>query len=92
MQFNEPLVGNRIMNYRFFYCTGAASLVSLLILFIVTGYTAYVSTHIGHLMTMSTEVLDDIQVILPDVHDALHLLEMICHHENFTKHYGNICT
>jgi len=37
MEFREPLIGTREQNYKYFYGTGCASIVSLLILLIVTG-------------------------------------------------------
>ena len=91
MEFNTPLIGSRDNNYRFFYCTGGATILSLFLLFIITSYTAYVSTHIGHLMTDMTEVLDDVNIILPDIEKALHVLEHLCLNSNFTKYYGDIC-
>jgi len=88
---DEPLMGTRAKNYRFFYGASASAIGSLIILLIITGYTAYIATHIGHLMTDMDEVIQDIRIILPDVEESMKLLQTICKHENFTKSYGNIC-
>jgi hypothetical protein len=88
---DEPLVGSRETNYRFFYAASGAAITSLVVLMVITGYTAFTATHVGHLMTDMTEVVDDIRVILPDVEESINLLKAICKHENFTRHYGHIC-
>jgi hypothetical protein len=88
---DEPLVGTREQNYRFFYVASGAAVSSLFILFIITGYTAYISTMAGNLIVDMNEVIGDFQIIIPDVKSSLKLLETICHHENFTKTYGDIC-
>jgi hypothetical protein len=88
---DEPLIGTSANNYRFFYGASASAIGSFVILIIITGYTAYIATHIGHLMTDMNEVIQDIRIILPDVEESMKLLQTICEHENFTKSYGNIC-
>ena len=88
---DDPLVGTREQNYRFFYAASGAAVSSLLILLIITGYTAYISTAAGNLITDMNEVIGDFKIIIPDIKSSLQLLETICHHENFTKSYGDIC-
>jgi len=88
---DEPLVGTREQNYRFFYVASGAAVSSLVILLIITGYTAYISTSAGNLITDMNEVIGDFKIIIPDVKSSLQLLKTICHHENFTKSYGDIC-
>ena len=88
---NDPLIGTRENNYKFFYCVGISGISSLLILLIITGYTAYISTDIGKLMKDMSEVIEDVRIILPTVKDSFDLLDKMCLHENFTKYYGNIC-
>ena len=87
----QPLVGTRETNYRFFYGASGAAIISCIILFIVTGYTAYTATHVNHLMNEMNEVVDDIRIILPDIKKSIEMLGAICKHENFTKSYGNVC-
>ena len=86
---NEPLVGSRENNYRFFYGASISAVSSLFILFFITGYTA---TDVSKLTSEMNEVMDDVRVVLPDVQDALGILRLMCYHENFTKSYGNICS
>ena len=43
---NEPLVGSRENNYRFFYGASLSAIISLIVLFVITGYTAYTATEI----------------------------------------------
>jgi len=88
---DEPLVGTRENNYRLFYTASGAAITSVIFLLVITGYTAFTATHVGHLMTGMSEVVEDIRVILPDVEDSIKLLRNICKHENFTKSYGNVC-
>ena len=90
-KMDEPLVGSRENNYRFFYASSGAAIGSLLILLVVTGYTAYISTNIGNLITDMNEVVDDIRVIMPDAKNSLRIIKEMCKHENFTKAWGNIC-
>jgi len=91
MEFRDPLIGTREQNYKYFYGTGCASIISLLILLIVTGYTAYISTHVGYLMTDMNEVIIDINELLPDARESLRIIQAMCRHENFTKTWGQIC-
>tara|TARA_B100000795_G_scaffold132725_1_gene99052 strand:- start:1442 stop:1738 length:297 start_codon:yes stop_codon:yes gene_type:complete len=88
---DEPLVGTREQNYRFFYVASGAAVSSLVILLVITGYTAYISTMAGNLIVDMNEVIGDFQIIIPDIKSSLKLLETICDHENFTKAYGDIC-
>ena len=88
---NSPLIGTRENNYKFFYCVGISGISSLLILLIITGYTAYISTDIGRLMRDMSEVIEDVRIILPTVEESFRMLHRMCVHENFTKSYGNVC-
>ena len=87
----EPLIGTRSQNYKYFYTAGCASLASFLILLIISGYTAYISTHVGHIMTDMNEVITDINELLPDARESLRIVKEMCKHENFTKTWGTIC-
>ena len=88
---DQPLVGSREQNYRFFYTAGGAAVSSLLILLIITGYTAYISTSAGNLISDMNEVITDLKIIIPDVKESMAILDTICVHKNFTKAYGTIC-
>jgi len=88
---NDPLVGTRENNYRFFYVASISAIFSLFTLFIITGYTAFISTDVSKLTGEINEVMEDVKIILPDIQEALRVLYVMCKHENFTKSYGNIC-
>ena len=81
---DQPLVGTRETNYRFFYCSSASAIISLIVLFIITGYTAHTATE------MNT-VISDINELLPQARDSLRIIREMCLHENFTKSWGHIC-
>ena len=88
---DEPLVGSRENNYRYFYVASGAAITSLGILLIVTGYTAFTAARIVELVTDMNEVIEDIRIILPEAKDSLRIIREMCMHENFTKSWGNIC-
>lgn len=81
---DTPLVGTVPQNYRYFYIASAASITSLVILFIITGYTAYTAGNMN-------EVITDLNELLPEVEDSLRIIKSMCKHENFTKRWGDIC-
>jgi len=88
---DEPLVGSRENNYRFFYAASGAAIISVVFLLVITGYTAVTATRVGELITDMSEVVEDIRIILPDAKDSLRIVREMCKHENFTKSWGHIC-
>jgi len=91
LTMDAPLVGTRVQNYKFFYAASGSAIFSMLMLLIITGYTAYISTSAGELITDMNEVLTDINVLLPDAKESLRIVKEMCKHENFTKKWGPIC-
>ena len=81
---DEPLVGSPSQNYKFFYIASVSAIVSLIVLFIITGYTAATASEIN-------EVIKDMNELLPDAKNSLRIIKEMCQHENFTKSWGNIC-
>ena len=81
---DQPLVGTPATNYRFFYGASASAIVSLIVLFIITGYTAHTATE------MNT-VISDINELLPEAKNSLRIIREMRLHENFTKSWGHIC-
>ena len=79
-----PLVGTSEQNYRYFYIASAASIMSVIVLFVITGYTAHTATEIN-------EVISDLNKLLPDAENSLRIVKEMCRHENFTKRWGEIC-
>ena len=81
---DEPLVGSPQQNYRFFYGASASAILSLVVLFVITGYTAYTATEIN-------EVITDLNELLPEARNSLRIIKEMCNHKNFTKSWGAIC-
>ena len=81
---DEPLVGSPQQNYRFFYGASASAILSLVVLFVITGYTAYTATEIN-------EVITDLNELFPEARNSLRIIKEMCKHENFTKSWGTIC-
>jgi len=81
---DTPLVGTPPQNYKFFYIASISAIVSLIVLFIITGYTAATASEIN-------EVIKDMNELLPDARDSLRIVKAMCRHENFTKVWGKIC-
>ena len=81
---NQPFIGSRENNYRFFYGASAAAILSLIVLFVITGYTAHTATEMN-------AVISDINKLLPEAKDSLRIIREMCRHENFTKSWGHIC-
>ena len=81
---DEPLVGTPQQNYRFFYGASLSAIISLVVLFVITGYTAYTASEIN-------EVIKDMNELLPDARNSLRIIHEMCKHENFTKSWGQIC-
>jgi len=81
---DTPLVGTSSQNYRYFYVASAASIVSMVVLFVITGYTAYTAGHMS-------EVITDLNELLPEAENSLRIVKALCRHENFTKKWGKIC-
>ena len=78
-----PLLGTRRQNYTLFYCSSSAAIISLIVLLIITGYTAHTATEIN-------EVIKDMNELLPEAKDSLRIIKEMCQHENFTKVWGQI--
>lgn len=89
---DQPFIGNREQNYKFFYVGTGSAVCSLFLLLIITGYTAYVSTHVGELVSDMNVVIDDFKIIMPQIKKSLSMLGDICKHDNFTKTYGDVCS
>ena len=64
---DEPLFGTPQNNYRFFYGASASAITSLVVLFVITGYTAYTASEIN-------EVISDLNELLPDARNSLRIV------------------
>ena len=56
----------------------------MIVLLVITGYTAHTATEIN-------EVISDLNTLLPDAENSLRIVRAMCQHENFTKRWGEIC-
>ena len=81
---DAPLVGNPKQNYSFFYTASISDILSVIFLFVITGYTAHTASEIN-------EVIKDLNELLPDARNSLRIIKQMCKHENFTKSWGDIC-
>jgi hypothetical protein len=81
---NDPFIGSHENNYRFFYGASLAAIISLIVLFVITGYTAIIASEING-------VISDMNELLLDARDSLRIIKEMCKHENFTKSWGEIC-
>ena len=81
---DAPLVGTPKQNYSFFYTASISAIFSVIVLFVITGYTAHTASEIN-------EVIKDMNELLPDARNSLRIITEMCKHENFTKSWGAIC-
>ena len=81
---DAPLVGNPKQNYTFFYTASVSAILSVIVLLVITGYTAHTASDIN-------EVIKDLNLLIPDAKNSLRIVKEMCRHENFTKSWGNIC-
>ena len=86
---DEPLVGTPKANYRFFYASGISVMISLLLLLIITGYSAITIGDLNILMKEIHEVVDAMKELLPDARFGAEMLGLLCKEKNFTKWYPN---
>ena len=85
---DQPLVGTPKSNYRFFYGSGIAVFVSLLLL-IITTYSAITIGDLNNLIKDVHEVISSVKDLLPDARFGADMLGLLCKDKNFTKLYPN---
>ncbi len=78
-------------NYSVFYASSVSTIVILIAILVVCGYTVSIAGAIHGLISDGHQTLESVEAILPDIKKSLQILQTICKHENFTKHYGHIC-
>ena len=81
---DAPLVGTPKQNYSFFYTASISAIFSVIVLVVITGYTAHTASEIN-------DVIKDMNELLPDARNSLRIIKEMCKHENFTKSWGAIC-
>ena len=75
---NDPLIGDVKKNYFLFYGASISVILSMLMLFTLTGYTAYISTSASELISNMNNVVDELGEILPATEQSLNILKAIC--------------
>jgi hypothetical protein len=86
---DQPLVGTPKANYKFFYGSGIAVFVSLLLLLIITTYSAITIGDLNVLIKDVHEVVTAVRELLPDARFGADMLGLLCKEKNFTKWYPN---
>ena len=86
---NEPLMGSPRSNYKFFYAAGGSVMISLILLLIITTYSAITIGDLNILIKDVHEVVSAVKELLPDARFGAEMLGLLCKEENFTKWYPN---
>jgi hypothetical protein len=86
---DTPLIGSPRANYRFFYTAGGSVIMSLILLLIITTYSAVTVGDLNNLMKEVHEVVDAMKELLPDARFGAEMLGLLCKEKNFTKWYPN---
>tara|TARA_B100001063_G_C16270536_1_gene314314 strand:+ start:65 stop:325 length:261 start_codon:yes stop_codon:yes gene_type:complete len=71
-------------NQRVFYVASFVVLLNFAILTAICSYTASMTVEVNNVMS-------DLNELLPDARESLHIVKEMCKHENFTKTWGTIC-
>jgi len=69
------------VHWSLFYASTIATLVMFIILCALSSWSIHIAQQVS-------EILTDVDMLIPDIKDSLTLLEFICKSENFTKRYG----
>jgi len=90
---DTPLMGSARSNYRFFYGVGGSVIFSLLLLIIITSYSATIVGDVNKLIQEMHIVLAGVKELLPEAKFGTDLMHAFCQDGNFTKlpNTGNIC-
>ena len=87
---DRPLLGSVKANYTFFYGASCTAFISLIILLVISSYSAYIATDISKLMNEMHEVIHGIKELLPEAKFGADMLGSLCDNANFTNWYPNI--
>lgn len=92
-KMDQPLLGSPQNNYRFFYASGCSVIASLILLLIITIYSAITIGDINLLMNDMNTVINGIKELIPEAEFGTELMRAFCLDGNFSKlpHTGNIC-
>jgi hypothetical protein len=87
---DRPLMGSAKNNYRFFYGVGGSVIFSLILLLVITSYSAAIIGDVEKLIKEMHIVLGGVKELLPEAKFGADMLGSLCDNANFTKWYPNI--
>lgn len=74
-----------------FYGTTLATILMFVILCALSAWSISIGHRLSDVLDQSSEILSDVDVIMPEVKNSLRIIKQMCLHENFTKRWGDIC-
>jgi len=69
------------VHWSMFYASTFATLVMFIILCALSSWSIHIARQVS-------EILSDVDILIPEIKNSLSLLEFMCKSENFTKNYG----
>ena len=69
------------VHWTMFYASTFATLVMFIILCALSSWSIHIARQVS-------EILSDVDILIPEIRNSLSLLEFMCKSENFTKNYG----
>ena len=87
---DTPLMGSAKNNYRFFYGVGGSVIFSLILLLVITCYSAAIVGDVEKLIKEMHIVLDGVKTLLPEAKFGVDMLGLLCQNKNFTNYYRNV--
>ena len=85
-----PLIGSPSANYKFFYTAGGSIILSLILLLVITSYSAVMVGDANTLMKEMHDVLHGVKELLPEAKFGADMLGLLCENKNFTNYYPNV--
>ena len=73
-----PLIGTPTANYKFFYCAGGSVIASLILLLIITSYSATIIGDVNDLIKEMHVVLHGVNDLLPEAKFGADMLGLLC--------------
>lgn len=69
------------VHWSMFYASTFATLIMFIILCALSSWSIHIARQVS-------EILSDVDILIPEIRNSLSLLEFMCKSENFTKNYG----
>ena len=83
---NNPLIGSRQSNYKYFYFASLTSICSFFILIYILAFIIYFTSQINKLIYNANKLLDSFELEIPYIKNIIEdKIEEICKLPNFTK-------